>query len=195
MKWNIFSKKDERILVVDEKILSPKMVILLILSQKEKTNKYMGITRLQKLAFLLTNTKEFSQVMDSIEFERGYYGPVSTKMMEDLEVLKMHGFVEFSKTDGIQPSSERYDEDALEELEGEYNHYHDTIEYSLTEKGMKVASVIYNTMSKTHKHSFNMIMQTYLNLPFPDLLRRVYKQCNVNFLISKKLQKELGYIQ
>ena len=74
--------------------LTGKKAILIILRKCEGRNNLMGVTRIQKLAFLLTLKDELRYLNNDLKFDAHYYGPYSETITSDLEILEDNNFIE-----------------------------------------------------------------------------------------------------
>ena len=153
-------------------------LILLILaaptSMPSLKNKICGITRLEKMIFLLQEETDISQVLAELfTFEPYDFGPYSSQIYDSIELLKSLDFVREERVhtgssfDLLETRSftvpEGVDEEAYER------------NFILTERGKKVANLLITRLSEGQKEKFTSIKEKYGRLPLSQLIRYVYR--------------------
>ena len=99
--------------------ISKRNILLLMLGtgkDSDIANGINGITRLQKLLFLLGNENYIKKIEDGYEFQAYKAGPYSPTIYDDLEFLENLGLIE-AETSGVATEEEEADMDfTFEEL-------------------------------------------------------------------------------
>lgn len=175
-------------------ILTAKKIVLILLRRAESSDKFMGITRIEKLVFLLTLRPEFKDIEKALKYEPLYYGPYSREIKNALDELKGSGFV-VTKThlfNKQQNNLNRRDEEITEQID-ENNEFIETAEYSLTLKGQKVADRLFRDLkSQSHQDVIDDVVNKYSSLELKELLKSVYKIAPEELLARSTIRKELG---
>jgi uncharacterized protein len=136
-----------------------------------------GITRLQKLLFLLWKEGHFYEwVKNLYNFQAYDFGPCMDDLYDDLEFVEELGLVKVNEV----PSGNEYeggDEEAFVGAFGFRFLKRDTRrDFSLTPAGIGAAKELYDGLTKTDRESLNLIKSKYNQMGFWDLLRYVYKK-------------------
>lgn len=124
-----------------------------------------GVTKLQKLLFLIEKETEFFTEYESeVAFEFAPYkmGPFSKHVYEELEFLL--------SLDAIEG----------EEL-SESNHTLDTPDltekrFTLTKKGEKIATEVVSQLETEYRNELDQVVREYNSLPLQELIEYVYDQ-------------------
>lgn len=144
-----------------------------------------GITRLQKLLFLLDKEVGVKADGNGFSFEAYKAGPYSSKLYDDLEFLENLGFLK-SEEVGESSSAEAVELDALnfndliggpsEDEPGGSDTYIER-SFSLTSKGKeKIESLLENDNYKPFFDGIRKIKSKYGNYSLSDLLYYVYSK-------------------
>jgi hypothetical protein len=137
--------------------------------------RFSGITRLEKLMFLLSEELATPASVKPPTFEPFKLGPFSRQVYDALEVLRSIDMVEVG-----DPS----DEERVSELEG-YAADHDDADISrvqeprtfvLTDRGAKVADALIQQLPEDYRLAVTSLVRRYAPMPLAQLLRYVYKQ-------------------
>lgn len=141
-----------------------------------------GITRLQKLLFLLEAETDFADIYEDIsfEFEPYKYGPFSERVYDALEFLIAIGAVEAVETDG--------DFDAIRDSEDQGPYAGKT--FTLTEKGKKISHELNDILEDETKQEFEAVVAEYNDLSLHDLLEYVYRQ-HREYTIESEIKDEI----
>lgn len=135
-----------------------------------------GITRLEKLVFLLKQETDFdSEVHEPFAFEAYHYGPYSREIYDAVDFLKAMLLVSERQVDvgsGLDVSEEVEALDAYDAL-GEDDRYIER-QLELTEDGKAVAKVLSTRVSPIGKEALTTIKDKYGAMPLRQLLRYVY---------------------
>jgi hypothetical protein len=134
-----------------------------------------GVTRLEKLLFLLERETDFRrEVADPFTFEPYHYGPYSADVYDAIDFLKGMQLIRERQIDvssGIDVSEEvaALDQDDLNES----NSYIER-QLLLTDDGKAVAKVLSTRVSPAGKQALTEIKDRYGSMPLRQLLRYVY---------------------
>ncbi len=136
-----------------------------------------GITRLQKLLFLLWKEGHFYEAVPNLyNFQAYDYGPCMDDLYDDLEFVEELGLV---KVDEV-PSGNEYeggDEEAfLRDFGFRFAKSGTRRDFSLTATGLAAGKELFDSLAAHDQESLRLIKQKYNGLPFWDLLRYVYKK-------------------
>jgi uncharacterized protein YwgA len=144
-----------------------------------------GITRLQKLLFLLENEEGIKPTGDGFQFEPYKAGPYSSKLYDDLELLENLGLIQSEATAESTPS-EAADINRLnfEDLIGGFEQLQgssrapDSFEerrFTLTEQGRARAEEFSKKgESEPFVNAIRKIKSKYIHYSLRDLLKYVY---------------------
>lgn len=140
------------------------LVLLYIPGKQRKTNeKIRGITRLDKLIFLIQKKIE----INFYNFVKYDFGPWSGEIQSDIRLLREGDLVDI-KEEELKLSVEIIDRTYRDENVN-------TVEiYSLTEAGEKVAKDIYEKLSANVRENISEIKNKFNHIPLTDLLKYVY---------------------
>lgn len=127
-----------------------------------------GVTRLQKLFFLLQEETEFSNLYENatFEFEPYDYGPFSEGIYSALEFL--------IALDAIEVVPAESDVDSIRDEQEPSQHAGKC--FVMTEKGHKIAEQFDEAMEDNVGSEVDEILEEYGNLELDDLLEYVYRQ-------------------
>jgi hypothetical protein len=136
-----------------------------------------GITRLQKLLFLLWKEGRFFQhVPDLYNFKAYDLGPCMDDLYDDIEFAEDVGLISVAEV----PSGNEYegaDEDAFLSDFGFPLVKKDTRrDFSLTQDGREAAKAIYQAITDEDRERLVRIKSRFNAMPFFDLLRYVYRK-------------------
>jgi hypothetical protein len=136
-----------------------------------------GITRLQKLLFLLWKEGKFYEaVPDLYNFKAYDFGPCMDDLYDDLEFAKDIGLIEIKQV----PSGNEYegaDEEAFLEDFGFRLPRRDTRQdFYLTGTGLDAGKDIFDGLGDDDRERLCAIKRRFNSMPFFNLLRYVYKK-------------------
>jgi uncharacterized protein len=135
-----------------------------------------GITRLEKLVFLLKQETHFdSEVSDPFTFEAYHYGPYSREIYDAVDFLKAMQLLSERRVDvssGLDVSEEAEALDFYDALDEEEQYIERQLE--LTEDGKAVAKVLSTRVSPEGKDALKATKDKYGTMPLRQLLRYVY---------------------
>ncbi|MEK7992345.1 MAG: hypothetical protein AAB403_00930, partial [Planctomycetota bacterium] len=136
-----------------------------------------GITRLQKLLFLLWKEGAFYEdVPDLYKFRAYDFGPCMDDLYDDLDFAEDIGLLEVQEV----PSGNEYeggDEDAfLQDFGFRWVKRSTRRDFSLTATGQEAARETYDALDENRRKRLDQIKRRFNSMPFFDLLRYVYKK-------------------
>jgi hypothetical protein len=136
-----------------------------------------GITRLQKLLFLLWKEGNFYEdIPDLYNFKAYDYGPCMDDLYDDIEFAEDIGLLTVNEV----PSGNEYegaDEDAfLQDFGFRWVKRITRRDFALTETGKQAAKEIYDALDEDRRQRLNQIKRRFNSMPFFDLLRYVYRK-------------------
>jgi len=131
-------------------------------------NEVDGITKLQKLIFLIQEETEFTEVHEKIEFEfESYkYGPFSEEIYDRIRFLIAIGAIEAVDTDSDTDHVRTQDDQ--NDLSGK--------KFVLTEKGKKISYEFNEILDDNIEEEIEAISNEYNDLTLNELLEYVYTQ-------------------
>jgi uncharacterized phage-associated protein len=173
--------------------------LLLLLLYANECEDIKGITRLEKLMYLLLKEGGFEEELkDDIHFEAYDFGPFSPEVYDVLEALKEKKIIQ-SRSEKYDTFGEVFDELLYRELEENppIISSERTMEvYSLTEdKGMRLIQVL-NERGKITEEDLKKVEQIkskYNGLKLNDLLKYVYETYPESTKKSKIFNKIVGF--
>jgi len=138
-----------------------------------------GITRLQKLLFLLEKETQLAKIEGGYEFQAYKAGPYSPALYDDLEFLENLGFIK-SEISGAATDEEAADmdftfEELMEDEDIKTADVYDEKRFILTEEGQKkVKSLMESKEFAPVVDGIRKIKSKYGNYSLDDLLYYVY---------------------
>lgn len=165
------------------KIDTPTDLVLLVL--RASGAHVAGITRLQKLVFLVTQDPEYAQLVrrneaPDVRFSPYKMGPFNADLYEAVETLQsfrpslLSAAEASSGIDEVETSRFIEDND-LDRSEPAYGQPMPTI-FRLTPQGKTLAGKLWEIASPDLQRAIERVVRQYGNLPLRELLRRVYTQ-------------------
>lgn len=148
----------------------------------EKNAPVSGITRLDKLMFILSKTEEFKTLFEGdYEFIPYNFGPFATELLDDLEALVAEGVVERTKSNEQYDAAATRDAEVIDEETGElpdkevsWAIYSFDV-YSLTSKGNDIASKLWNAAMEEQRQRICNVKKIFNSMSLTALLRYVYE--------------------
>jgi uncharacterized protein YwgA len=177
-------------------------VLLLLLYAKGEKNEVgesvRGITRLEKLVYLLDQEGGFHKYISDYQFEPYDFGPFSSELWDDIETLKDEGLVETQKISSRYFVEVSDGEKALEE-ENEFTE--NVVEsskekemeiYSLSEIGKRVAEQLFDELTPEEQSVLENIKKEFNSISLFELIRYVYLKYPKSTTYSRIREKILG---
>lgn len=160
-------------------------IIILLLDAHERINKTYslnGITRLEKLVFLLEKETSFSGIGDLFKFTAYNFGPFSKDVYESIDFLESCNLITVTE----KPHTSIYARAAEEKLYSEIPLSGDESDsstssvrekiFKLTDNGRKVAFKLREALSGEDARSIDLIVSKYAKLSLGQIIRYVYHQ-------------------
>lgn len=136
-----------------------------------------GITRLQKLLFLLWKEGRFYETLQDLYNFKAYdFGPCMDDLYDDIEFVQEMGLVQVEEV----PSGNEYeggDEAAfLRDFGFKFVKNDTRRDFCLTASGLRAGKDLFDLLSEEDRNRLSTIKQKYNYMPFWSLLRYVYKK-------------------
>jgi len=137
-----------------------------------------GITRLDKIMFLLSESEEFRDIIEKgYNFEADNFGPFAPELFDDIEALKQENIVQVVSRRIPRRQIEVADEssviDPLEDDEPSDTAF-SVSKYQLTKEGLEISKLIYNGLTPDQKTKLIQVKKTWQNRNLSDLLHYIY---------------------
>ena len=133
-----------------------------------------GITRLEKMMFLLQKETAFSgKLQNKFNFEPWKFGPFSREIYEDLDLLASLGLVE-AEVQELPSYAEYTEEDKLIEQED----FEPIVQklFSLTDRGCRVAEKLRAAISEKDWAEVGQLKKRFEKVPLTRLIQYVYQK-------------------
>lgn len=169
--------------------LTEKDVVLVLLAKCEN-NALNGITRIEKLAYLLTLSPSFPTLGQRLEFRPLHYGPYSDRVAEAVEVLRENDFIGSERLSFERQVVNRADEISLEEM-SDTKEFIETKSYRLTRKGQIIAEHLYGQLSSQQRGEIDRIAGKFAQLNLKELMKRVYAEAPEEMLRKSTIREEM----
>ncbi len=149
--------------------------VLLLLLYSNNQEEIIGITRLEKLIFLLVQNDYFKKFQKEFNFIEYDYGPWSSQILDNIEALRSYGLINCKER--LLPILEKdYYQDEIElnfDLVKEF-HENKTFVYTLSSDGVIVAQKLFSTLGIKESEVLNKIKSKFNKFSLNDLVRYVY---------------------
>ena len=156
-----------------------------------------GITRLDKIMYLLSQSPEFSQIVNkSYEFQADNFGPFAPELFDDIQALKQECIIGASERK-TKNKIETVDEESVEKVFDEESDINVSWKkypvetYKLTDLGMKIAAQLYDNLTEPQKMKIKKIKKTFGEMSLKNLLYYVYSTAPTKMLEKSKIKKEV----
>ena len=171
--------------------LSAKDVVLILLDRcPDDDLQLRGITRIQKLAYLLTLSPEFKDLTRNLEYRPLHYGPFSKAISDSVEILQDTGFIEGKPMSFELQVRNRADELAMEEM-SDTKEFIETLNFRLTKIGKFIADFRFNQLTPSQQAEIERIAKQFGGLSLKELIRRVYVLAPEDLLRRSKIKDEM----
>jgi uncharacterized phage-associated protein len=150
------------------------LLLLSVLSSGRAKQKVAGITRLEKMMFLLQKETKFSgKLQNKFRFEPWKFGPFSKEVYEDLDLLASLDLVDMEEQE-LPSYAEFTEEDTLVEADA----YEPVVQkiFSLTDRGSRVAEKLKESISKNDWDEVELLRNRFENVPLTRLIQYVYQK-------------------
>lgn len=142
-----------------------------------------GITRLDKIMYLLSKSPEFQGVVNKgYQFEADNFGPFAPELFDDVEALKQENIIAVTSSRDTKTKIETIDEEYVETEaadrasdEGITSWATYPVErYELTEEGKRIGSLLFNCLSEQQKIQLKNVKSIFGGMKLSALLHYVY---------------------
>jgi uncharacterized protein len=157
-----------------------------------------GITRLDKLMYLLSKTPELEQIIKKgYRFQADNFGPFAPELFDDIEALKEENVVEVISERKTRDKIDTVDEESVEKEAADSENStswkaYNVQKYELTESGKNIASSLFNCLTEKQKIELKKIKADYGGMSLTSLLHFVYSKHPDMTGKSKIREKILG---
>ena len=179
-------------------------VLMLLLYAKGETDKVnepvRGITRLEKLIYLLDREGGFHKYLSDYQFVSYDFGPFSSELWDDIETLKDESlslveaqevsssyFIEISDAEKAMEEESELKEEALDSSVEKKMEI-----YRLSERGKKVAKQLFNELTPEEQSVLENIKRKFNSISLFELIRYVYLKYPKSTAYSKIREDILG---
>lgn len=136
-----------------------------------------GITRLEKLLFLLDRETKFKdEVAEPFVFEAYHYGPYSSAVYDAVDFLKAMRLLDERQIDVASGMDVSEEAEVLDATDLNQPNAYVERQLFLTEDGKAVAQVLSTRVSPAGKAALTEIKDRYGSMPLRQLLRYVYNR-------------------
>lgn len=144
-----------------------------------------GITRLDKILYLLSESSEFRQIVTTgYAFQADRFGPFAPEIFDDIAALKQEGVIRVASTREPRNKIETIDEETVEQVLDEEKAEEKNItwknyfveRYELTDRGMLIGSLIYNGLIEKQRMKLEEMKKVFGKMPLKSLLHYVYSK-------------------
>jgi hypothetical protein len=158
-----------------------------------------GITRLDKIMYLLSQSKEFSSVVEeNYKFQADNFGPFAPELFDDIQALKQECIIELSSEKITKNKIDTVDEESVEKVLEDSDDMkvvswkkYPLETYKLTDLGMKIAAQLYSNLSIQQKEELKKIKKTFGTMSMKNLLYYVYSTAPSKMLEKSKIRKDV----
>ena len=190
------NKKEEEVWDL-ESALDVLIVLLYSEGPKGKVGEAIeGITRLDKIMYLLSKTKEFSPIVNqSYNFQADNFGPFAPELFDDIQVLKHEGVIRASEKEA-KNKIQTIDEESVEKIFDEAKNMsiswkqYSIERYELTELGTKIGIALFKGLSESQKETIKTVKKKFGEMNLKNLLYYVYSKypkMTANSIIREKI--------
>jgi uncharacterized protein YwgA len=160
------------------------ILLVILYAGKRGAEKIAGITRLEKLVFLLAKETSIAKLVDNnFRYEPYHFGPYSAEVIDNIDALKEIGLVkaETVPSKSYVEESDRYEvgaqvrESDADTIRTKRNNNKMEI-FELTDDGMKVAEALFKSMKPQEQQEVTQLKTRFNSVELRQLLRYVYKK-------------------
>jgi len=136
-----------------------------------------GITRLQKLLFLLWKEGRFYQAIpDLYGFEAYDFGPCMDDLYDDIDFTQDIGLIQTKEVPTGNEYEDAYEDAFLKTFGVRFPKRKTRRDYGLTSSGLEAGKELYNALQDDERERLVQIKKRFNSMPFFDLLRYVYQK-------------------
>lgn len=172
-------------------------VLLALLYARGSTGKnnepIAGTTKLEKFMFLISRETDLKDDIKDYDFGPDNFGPCSHELFDDIEMLKDAKYLEEKERSIFSPLDEGDSESCQSAaVDSEEYPQRRLRVFSLTEKGMKIGEILFNSLSLVDQKKIVMLKQLYNKKPVSQIIRDVYTKYPDMIVESKIKDKVLA---
>lgn len=152
-----------------------------------------GITRLQKLVFLLNQGEGPETVVaaaQAFEYQAFKMGPFTKQLYQDLDVLTSLGLVRTSKLEYLI-TDDRDPDEISDVATRDGKRVVESTRYALTPKGLEVGSDLFAGLKKRDREGLEKFKKFFNSIPLRQLLIFVYQRYP-DFTTESEIREQLG---
>ena len=144
-----------------------------------------GITRLDKILYLLSESSEFKQIVNKgYTFEADRFGPFAPEIFDDMAALKQEGIIRVVSAREPRNKIETVDEETVEQVLDEDKAKEKNVtwktypveRYELTERGLQIGSLLYNGLAENQRMKLEEMKEDFGKMNLKSLLHYVYSK-------------------
>ena len=169
--------------------LDDAIVLLLGASWKGKRGRLEGITRLEKLVFLLEReTPARSWMSEDAEFGANNFGPFSAKVYQAIDLLTSAGIVEDSTSPAVT-SEDTWEEENVLGGSFPFDDRYVTRDLSLTDRGWKYFDALTKELPDGALAEISKFKDRFATVPLRQLVRYVYQKPEYETYLDRSIIK------
>ena len=144
-----------------------------------------GITRLDKIMYLLSESPEFREIVDKgYKFEADNFGPFAPEIFDDIEALKQEKIIKVVSKREPKNKIETVDQESVEQVLDEERDTDKKISwktypierYELTNRGLQMGSLLHNGLTEEQKMRLEKTKKVFGKMSLKNLLHYVYSR-------------------
>jgi len=144
-----------------------------------------GITRLDKIIYLLSESPKFKQIINKgYSFQADNFGPFAPEIFDDIAALKHEGIIEVVASREPKNKIETIDEEAVERVLDEEKDTDRNVswktysveKYELTALGQQIGALLYDGLTEEQKSELNETKRVFGKMSLKSLLHYVYSK-------------------
>lgn len=167
--------------------------------RKKSNEEIVGNTRIDKLMFLLEKETTLKKYIRDFTFDAYNFGPYSSQLFDALQALVNAGLVKASSAAVTTESDAYLDEADRFQIEFQVDEGSESgktvTQYSLMPEGEKVASALWQSLSKSEQDEIGNIKSKFNSISLRRLLQYVYQkypESTVKSVIKDQISLELS---
>jgi len=151
------------------------LLLLSALSGPSAKKPVAGVTRLEKMMFILQNETGFSgKLRNKFRFENWKFGPFSKEIYEDLDLLASLGLVDAEERELRSYAEHTEQEEYNRLIESEEDEPIIEKTFLLTDRGRSVAQKLRTWISDNDWHEIEQLKKRFESVPLTRLIQYVY---------------------
>jgi len=144
-----------------------------------------GITRLDKIMYLLSESPEFKQIVSKgYTFQADRFGPFAPEIFDDIAALKQEDVIRAVSTREPKNKIETVDEETVEQVLDEEKAEEKNVSwktysverYELTDSGRQIGFLVYNALTEKQRLKLEEVKKLFGKIDLKHLLHYVYSK-------------------